>query len=59
MCKLRYDGKYADVAGQPRQWTILSHFIGPDGGDYFRSSRMLEGLQQLGIIEGDKSHEIC
>lgn len=47
---LRYDGKY-DWIPNGRQWTIMSHFIGPDGADYYRSSRMIDGLRELGIVQ--------
>lgn len=50
--KLAYVGPL--VQGQkdsPKAWTILTHFIGADGADYFRSTRTLEGLRELGIIK--------
>lgn len=49
--KLRYDGRYTFITDvDNRQWTILSHFIGPDGADYFKSSRMYDGLIELGVL---------
>lgn len=58
--KLKFDGRYTFITDEDnRQWTILSHFIGPDGADYFKSSRMLRGLEDLGIIkskQGAKSN---
>lgn len=50
--KLRYDGKYEFVKGiDPRQWTVVSHFIDRDGADRYRSSFMLEGLREAGILQ--------
>lgn len=47
---LRYDGRYTDLPGKPRQWTILSHFLDQDGADRFRSSFSLEGLKEIGAV---------
>ncbi len=51
MIKLRYDGKWTDLPGQPRQWTITSDFIDSSGANRAHGSFGLEGLQQLGIVK--------
>lgn len=48
---LRYDGRWEGMIGDNRQWTILSHYIAPDGEDYCKSSRTLKGLIELGIVK--------
>jgi hypothetical protein len=49
--KLRYEGRFDFINSEDnRLWTILDHWIGPDGADYYRSSRMRKGLIQLGIV---------
>ena len=49
--KLRYDGRWGWIQGQDnRQWTIMSHYVAPDGKDYYKSSKLLQGLKEIEII---------
>jgi len=50
MTLLRYDGKYEDMVGENRQWTIASSFVDADGCERIRGSFGLEGLRQIGLI---------
>lgn len=52
---LRYEGKYPDAAGQPRCWTLLSHYIDQEGADRYRSSFCLDTLIELGIVPNKAS----
>jgi hypothetical protein len=47
--KLRYDGKF-NWLPEGRQWTILEHFIDANGADRYKSSFLLQGLKDLGIV---------
>lgn len=55
--KLRYDGSYSFMPGNPRQYTVMSHFIDANGCDRYKGSFMLETLVELGIIRSKDS--IC
>ena len=48
--KLRYDGKWTGIEGQPRQWTIKGTFLDKNGVDRNGSSFWLEGILEL--LEG-------
>jgi len=57
MTLLRYDGKYEDMVGENRQWTIVSSFVDANGCERIRGSFGLEGLLQIGLIKGDDYDE--
>lgn len=48
---LRYDGRWHDLPGQPKQWTIMSHFYDKQGRDRIYSSFFIDSLRKLGIVK--------
>jgi hypothetical protein len=52
---LRYDGRWTWYPeSENRQWTIMSHFLDPQGRDRFRSSFNLRDLREIGLIQERK-----
>lgn len=48
--QLKFDGRYEDLEGENRQWTILTDFFDKDGCNRRNGSFSLHSLKELGIV---------